>query len=94
MRTMLPAGKFPLFALNLSLPFDALDVNVHPTKMDVRFADEDEIFSFVENAVKDALSEHNLIPSVAKKLKPVDKPVAPEAEQQRPTRTIDRGNER
>ena len=77
MRTMLPAGKFPLYALTLTLPFDMLDVNVHPTKMDVRFADEDEIFSFVENAVRDALSEHNLIPSVAKKIKPV----APEAEQ-------------
>ncbi|MCL2285714.1 MAG: DNA mismatch repair endonuclease MutL [Firmicutes bacterium] len=69
MKTMLPAGKFPLFALNLSLPFDMLDVNVHPTKMDVRFAEEDAIFSFVEEAVREALSEHNLIPSVRQKAK-------------------------
>ena len=81
MRTMLPAGKFPLFALNLSLPFDTLDVNVHPTKMDVRFADEDAIFGFVESAVRDALSEHNLIPSARQKTKPGEKPIEPEAEQ-------------
>jgi len=81
MKTMLPAGKFPLFALNLSLPFDALDVNVHPTKMDVRFADEDSIFNFVENAVREALSEHNLIPSVRHKSKPSEENTAPEAEQ-------------
>jgi len=69
MRTMLPAGKFPLFALNLSLPFDMLDVNVHPTKMDVRFADEEGIFQFVESAVREGLSEHNLIPSVRQRPK-------------------------
>jgi len=63
MHTMLPVGKFPLFTLNLDLPFDALDVNVHPTKMDVRFADEDGVFTFIEGAVRSALTEQNLIPS-------------------------------
>jgi len=42
---LLPGGKFPLFVLNLKLPFDSLDVNVHPTKMDVRFAEEERILS-------------------------------------------------
>ena len=81
MKTMLPSGKFPLFALNLSLPFDALDVNVHPTKMDVRFADEDGVFNFVENVVREALSEHNLIPSVRQKNKSSEESAIPEAEQ-------------
>ena len=81
MKTMLPAGKFPLFALNLSLPFDMLDVNVHPTKMDVRFAEEDVIFSFVEDAVRDALSEHNLIPSARQKAKPGEATAEQEPEQ-------------
>jgi DNA mismatch repair protein MutL len=64
MKTMLPSGKFPVYALNLTLPPSALDVNVHPTKMDVRFADEEKIFAFIEDAVRDALEEHNLIPTV------------------------------
>lgn len=62
-RTMLISGKFPVYALNLALPPNRLDVNVHPTKLDVRFADEEKIFSFIENALRDALEEHNLIPS-------------------------------
>ncbi|MCL1844108.1 MAG: DNA mismatch repair endonuclease MutL [Defluviitaleaceae bacterium] len=64
MKTMLPSGKFPVYALNLSIPPENIDVNVHPTKMDVRFADEDGVFEFIENAVRDALEEHNLIPRV------------------------------
>lgn len=64
MKTMLPSGKFPIYALHLTIPPTALDVNVHPAKMDVRFADEEGIFAFVEDAVRDALEEHNLIPTV------------------------------
>ena len=79
MRTMLPAGKFPLYVLNLNLPFNWLDVNVHPTKMDVRFADEEFIFNTVENVVKNTLSEHNLIPT--RKAERVRVTAQPETEQ-------------
>ena len=81
MKTMLPSGKFPLFALNLAIPPDRLDVNVHPTKMDVRFADEDEVYNFIESAVRDALEEHNLIPTVRLRDKVGEKTDAPEVEQ-------------
>jgi len=63
-RTMLPGGKFPMYVLNLVVPHDSVDVNVHPTKMDVRFADEDAIFAFIRGAVREALTESNLIPEV------------------------------
>ena len=63
-KTMLPSGKFPVYALNLNLPHDAVDVNVHPTKMDVRFADEDDVYRFIRSAVREALTESNLIPEV------------------------------
>ncbi|MCL2048598.1 MAG: DNA mismatch repair endonuclease MutL [Defluviitaleaceae bacterium] len=62
MRTMLPSGKFPIYALSLTMPHNMLDVNVHPTKMDVRFANEEEVFAFVQDAVRDVLEEANLIP--------------------------------
>jgi len=78
MRTMLPQGKFPLYALNLVLPFDMLDVNVHPTKMDVRFADEDAVFAFVETAVREALTEQNLIPSAKPRVAKKDETLEPE----------------
>ncbi|MCL2361284.1 MAG: DNA mismatch repair endonuclease MutL [Defluviitaleaceae bacterium] len=63
-KTMLPGGKFPVYALNLNLPHDTVDVNVHPTKMDVRFADEDGVYRFIIGAVREGLTESNLIPEI------------------------------
>ena len=48
-------GKFPACVLHLSLSFTAVDVNVHPTKLEVRFADERPVFNAVFHAVKSAL---------------------------------------
>jgi len=63
-KTMLSSGKFPVYALNLNLAHESVDVNVHPTKMDVRFADEEAVFRFVRGAVREALTESNLIPEM------------------------------
>ena len=49
-------GKFPGYILNMSMPFEAVDVNVHPAKTEVRFANDGEIFSTVYRAVKMAIS--------------------------------------
>lgn len=49
---------FPVFVLNIIMPFDEVDVNVHPTKTDVRFEDNHKIFSCVYKAISSALSEH------------------------------------
>ncbi len=49
-------GKFPGYVLNIEMPYDAVDVNVHPAKTEVRFANEGEIFSVVYRAVKMAIS--------------------------------------
>jgi DNA mismatch repair protein MutL len=44
---LLPGGRFPAAALWLSVPPERLDVNVHPTKREVRFADDDAVFALV-----------------------------------------------
>ncbi len=49
-------GKFPSCVLNLSLPFENIDVNVHPSKIEVRFINERPVFDAVYHAVKSALS--------------------------------------
>ena len=49
-------GKFPGYVLNIKMPYDAVDVNVHPAKTEVRFANEGEMFSTVYRAVKMAIS--------------------------------------
>ena len=49
-------GRFPMFALHLTLPYEAVDVNVHPNKWEVRFADERGVAQAVTALVQDALS--------------------------------------
>lgn len=61
-KTRLMVGKFPVYVLNLEIPPTMVDVNVHPTKLEVRFAEEDEIYQFIFKAVADVLKEKILIP--------------------------------
>lgn len=60
-------GKFPGFVLFLNVPFDSVDVNVHPAKTEVRFSDERPIFECVYAAVKNALSVSDTRPQVEMK---------------------------
>ncbi len=57
-------GKFPVCVLNVSLSTGLVDVNVHPTKMEVRFSDDRKIFSAVYGAVKAALSATRTVPQM------------------------------
>lgn len=50
-------GQYPMSALFLKLPFDQVDVNVHPTKHEIRFADQRGVHSLVQYAVAEALSQ-------------------------------------
>jgi DNA mismatch repair protein MutL len=60
---LLEKGTFPLFILYLSIDPQKVDVNVHPSKLEVKFGDEGAVYRFVYSAVRRVLSEHDLIPS-------------------------------
>ena len=53
---LLPHGRFPAAVVWLTVPPDRLDVNVHPTKREVRFADDDTVFSLVAAACAQPLA--------------------------------------
>ena len=48
-------GKYGFFILNLEMPANYYDVNVHPTKMEVRFNDEDKLYKVFYHAIKSAM---------------------------------------
>jgi DNA mismatch repair protein MutL len=57
---LLMNNKFPFVVLNLNVQTDKIDVNVHPTKAEIKFSDDRSIFSTIYTAVKSCLSGNNL----------------------------------
>src|SRR5690606_3624149 len=66
--TLLMVGRYPLTALFLDMAPEDVDVNVHPTKAEVRFRAQDKIFSFVQRSVRKALLAYTPVPSVSPQL--------------------------
>ena len=60
-------GKFPSCVLNLTIPFNLVDINVSPSKTEARFADERAVFNIVYYAVKSALTEGDNRPEIKTK---------------------------
>lgn len=59
-KNMLPNGKYPFICLNLEMQPKDVDVNVHPTKKEVRYQNPNQIFNFIYSSILDALSSYKL----------------------------------
>ena len=59
--SFLMKGRFPIYVINLKIPFDRVDVNVHPNKKEVKFEENSKVFMAIRKAVEDALVGTNLI---------------------------------
>ncbi|MBQ3003604.1 MAG: DNA mismatch repair endonuclease MutL [Clostridia bacterium] len=57
-RSYLPHGRYPACVLFLEIPYGLTDVNVHPAKLEIKFANERPVFSAVYYAVKNKLNEN------------------------------------
>ena len=66
--------KYPFTVLHFTINGEDLDVNVHPTKMELRFSNQQKVYNFVYEAVKNAFHQKELIPKV--ELPEVKVPVA------------------
>ncbi|MBQ8444297.1 MAG: DNA mismatch repair endonuclease MutL [Clostridia bacterium] len=68
--SFLMKGRFPVYVLSITLPTDCVDVNVHPSKREVKFDNPNKIYSLISRAVNNALMQVNEIQSFTMPLEP------------------------
>lgn len=89
-RNSVMVGKFPFFVLDISLPPDCVDVNVHPAKTEIKFANENRVYDIVYHAVSNAIrGGENSTPITGKSLE-TEKP----SENTFVSKVVSRANER
>ncbi|MBO5278514.1 MAG: DNA mismatch repair endonuclease MutL [Lachnospiraceae bacterium] len=75
--------KYPFVVFNLNIKAELLDINVHPTKMELRFRNAQEVFEFIKIAIAQTLGHKELIPEVEisepKKLPEAARPLSAQA---------------
>lgn len=76
--------KYPFCVLHLDIPSTYVDVNVHPTKMDVRFSNQATLYAVIAEAIENALSGKELIPDVDLDTEKEHKAAQKEAMKQQP----------
>jgi len=67
---MIAKDSFPLYTLFIDIDPSRLDINVHPTKQEIKFEDEKIIYAFVQSAVKHALAQYSVTPTLDFELDP------------------------
>jgi len=61
---LIPEGTYPFYVLFIEIDPIHIDINVHPTKTEIKFDDERTVYAIVQAAVRKSMSQHNLTPSL------------------------------
>ncbi|MFN3800778.1 DNA mismatch repair endonuclease MutL [Belliella pelovolcani] len=61
---LMPADMHPFYVLFLEIDPSHIDINVHPTKTEIKFDDERTVYAVIRSAVKQALGAHNVVPTL------------------------------
>ncbi|MDP2088412.1 MAG: DNA mismatch repair endonuclease MutL [Flavobacteriaceae bacterium] len=59
---LLPDGSIPSFFLFMNVPPQSIDINIHPTKTEIKFDNEQSIYSIIRSTVKHSLGQYNIAP--------------------------------
>lgn len=72
--TLLPIGRFPIAFINITMDPLLVDVNVHPSKLEVRLSKEAELSELIKEGIRDSFRKQTLIPEVTNVVKKVNLP--------------------
>ena len=61
---LLPADSFPMYVLLIEIDPARIDINVHPTKQEIKFDDDRLVYNYLKVAVRHALGQHNVTPTL------------------------------
>lgn len=85
-----PDNRYPIVVLEINVDPSLVDVNIHPTKMDIKFSKLDELLILIEKTIKDALKNALLVPKIEVK---EEKPILPKTRYEEQTLVLDRVSE-
>ena len=68
--------RYPVAVVNISIPYEDVDVNAHPAKAEIRFRKESQVFGAVQKAVRKTLTDHSPVPEISHRA--VSHPNAPQ----------------
>lgn len=63
-KELIPDGSYPFFVLFIDIEPASIDINVHPTKQEIKFEDEKLVYGFVRAAVRQALAKYSVTPMI------------------------------
>ena len=61
---LIPKGQYPLYVISIQIDPSKIDINVHPTKQEIKFEDEKVLYAFLNSAAKKSLGAFNVSPSL------------------------------
>ena len=61
---LVPEGSHPTYYLFLEVPRKSIDVNIHPTKTEVKFDNERDLYAIIRSTIKHSLGQYNVVPSL------------------------------
>ncbi len=70
-----PDNRYPIVVLNIIVDPTLIDVNIHPTKMDIKFGKMEELCNLINKMIKNELSKKTLIPHIEVKEENIEKPI-------------------
>ena len=60
--SLLPNGFYPTYFLYLTVPTNSIDINIHPTKTEIKFDDERTLYAILRSTIKHSLGQYNVAP--------------------------------